>query len=93
LGVIDHILGKARQVIQSIKIPQNLIHVAHKNFLTAQNNKKKRQEPKVGRGKRGGIGDAVSQTAGAKNTNWTQCSTVTLRPTFGVAVSQFWVDR
>jgi hypothetical protein len=47
--------------------------------------KKKILEPKVPgdvRGKCGGIGDAVSQTIGAKNTNGTQCSTVTLQLTF-----------
>ncbi len=54
-------------------MPKNFIHIAHKNFLTVQNNEKKnRIEPKV-RGekpeKHSGIGDAVSQTVGVKNTN------------------------
>jgi hypothetical protein len=60
---------------------EKLIHIAHKNFLTVRNNENKRPELKVSEEKRekhGGIRDAASQTVETKNTNGTQCSTVTL---------------
>jgi hypothetical protein len=52
------------------------------------------------REKRGEIGDVVSQTVGAKNISVTQCSIVTLWPTFwgrnvtilgGRTICHFWV--
>jgi hypothetical protein len=83
-------------------MPKNVHSCCTQENLTVRNNEKERPVPKVHRetrDKRGGIGDAVSQTVDAKNTNGMQCSTAisggqTVRPLLGLRVTlseRFWI--
>ncbi len=66
-------------------VKKNLFHVVQDLLLVRNNNKTPRAQNPWRNStveKRGEIGDTVSQTVETKNTNRTQCSTLTLRPTF-----------
>ncbi len=69
---------------------KNSIYMAHNNLLTVRKIKK-RPEPNIHEEKArevDEIRDIMSQTTETKNTNGSQCLTVTLRPTFwGLSVT------